>query len=55
MLYQETMFLLRHSNFKEEVIIVFEFYLDQYVDFEQSNLDSDQSNVDFDQSYIEFD
>jgi hypothetical protein len=36
MFYQETMLLLRHSDFMEEVMTVFDF-------------DLDQSNVDFDQ------
>ena len=35
MLYQETMLLLRHSDFMGEVMIVFDF-------------DLDQSNIDFD-------
>ena len=39
MLYQETMILLRHSDFMEEVMIVFHFELDQSFDFDQSNLD----------------
>jgi hypothetical protein len=43
MLYQETMLLLRHSDFMEEVMTVFDFDLDN-----QSNLDFDQSSVDFD-------
>jgi hypothetical protein len=48
MLYQETMLLLRHSDFMEEVMTVFDFDLDQSFDFDQSNLDFDQSNFDFD-------
>jgi hypothetical protein len=33
MLYQETMLLLRHSDFMEEVMTVFDFDLDQSFDF----------------------
>jgi hypothetical protein len=39
MLYQETMLLLRHSDFMEEFMIVFDFDLDKYFDFDQSNFD----------------
>jgi hypothetical protein len=42
MLYQETMLLLHHSDFMEEVMTVFD------IDLDQSNLDFDQSNFDFD-------
>jgi hypothetical protein len=41
MLYKETMLLLRHSNFMDEVMIVFDFDLDQYFDFDQSNFEVD--------------
>jgi hypothetical protein len=47
MLYQDTMLLLCHSDFMEEVMTVFDFDLDQSFDFDQSNLDFDQSHVDF--------
>jgi hypothetical protein len=49
MLYQGTMLLLRHCDFMEEVVIVFDFELDYFFDFDQSNLDFNQSNIDFDQ------
>jgi len=43
MLYQETMLLSCDSDFMEEImtVFVFEFDLDQYFDFDQSNLDFD--------------
>jgi hypothetical protein len=34
MLYQETMLLLRHSDFMGEVMTVFDFDLDQSFDFD---------------------
>jgi hypothetical protein len=41
MLYQETMLLLHPSDFMEEVMTIFDFDLDQFFDFDQSNLDFD--------------
>jgi hypothetical protein len=41
MLYKATMLLLRHSNSMDEVMIVFDFDLDQYFDFDQSNFEVD--------------